>query len=214
MEISVNVFTTLDGVMQGPGGPEEDTSGGFDRGGWLVPFAGDAWGHVVDGWFKRGDATLLGRTTFEAMRGYWPQVTEDDDGVAKALNHGKKYLVSTTLSDDEAGWGDTTVIREDVLDHIAGLKAQGDGELQVHGSWQLAHSLHVAGLVDIFRILQFPVVLGSGKRLFGDSTPTGFDVLDASALPGGVVSLELRQTSHGSTDVGEYAVRDGKEVVV
>lgn len=171
MEISVNAFVTLDGVMQAPGGPDEDRSGGFAGGGWLVPF---------------------------------PRV----------LNQGPKYVVSTTLSHADAAWGATTVIRDDVTARIAELKAAGEGDLQVHGSWQLVRTLHDAGLVDVFRLLQFPVVVGRGKRLFGqDAVPTGFDVEAAAALPGGVVALELRQTRFGTHAVGEYAVRDGRESV-
>lgn len=216
MHISVNAFMTLDGVMQGPGGPEEDASGGFEQGGWLVPFGEGDWGHVVDGWFRTADAILLGRTTFDMMKGYWPQVTDPDNHVATVLNEGKKYVVSTTLSDDAAAeWGNTTVIRDDVVDAIRDLKQRGDGELQVHGSWRLVRTLHEANLIDIVRLLQFPVVVGRGKRVFPDgAAPTGFEVMNAAALSGGIVSLELRRSRFGSTEVGEYAVRDGKETVV
>jgi len=214
MDISINAFMTLDGVMQGPGGPEEDPSGGFTRGGWLVPFGEGDWGHVVDGWFRRTDAILLGRSTFDMMKSYWPQVTDEDNSVATVLNRGKKYVVSTTLSDDDAAWGDTTVIRRDVIESVRRLKEDGSGELQVHGSWRLVRTLHDAGLVDVVRLLQFPVVVGSGKRVFPDgASPTGFDVIDATTLDGGIVSLELRCTRFGSTDVGAYTVKDGREAV-
>ena len=214
MLISVHAFVSLDGVMQGPGGPEEDVDRGFDRGGWLVPVPGEDWGHVVDEWFRRTGAVLLGRSTFEMMKRYWSKVTEADNRVADVLNNGKKYVVSTTLTDEAAAWGDTTVIRTDVLAQLRRLKEDGDGELQVHGSWQLLRSLHDAGLVDVFRLLQFPVVVGTGKRVFEDAVPTGFEVLQVEALNGGIVSYELRRSRHGSTEVGEYTVRDGKEAVV
>lgn len=215
MEISVNAFVTLDGVMQGPGGPEEDTTSDFNGGGWLVPFGEGDWGHVVDGWFRKANAVLLGRTTFDMMRSYWPQVTDDENHVARVLNDGKKFVVSTTLSGSEAAWGDTTVIRGDVVETIRALKSHGTGDLQVHGSWQLVRTLHNAGLVDVFRLLQFPVVVGHGKRLFDhDAVPTGFDVLDASTVEGGIVSMELRATRFGSTDIGEYTVKDGREAIV
>ena len=212
MELSLNAFVTLDGVMQGPGGPQEDTADGFDRGGWLVPFPVDAWGHVVDGWFRKTSAILLGRTTFEMMRGYWPHVTDPDNRVARILNQGKKYVVSTQLSDADAQWGDTTVIRSDVIATIERLKRRQTGELQVHGSWKLAQSLHAAGLVDVVRLLQFPVVVGGGKRFSGEEA-IRFQVQNSEILPGGIVSWELRPTRFDSATVGEYAVRNGKETV-
>ncbi|KQT01832.1 dihydrofolate reductase family protein [Cellulomonas sp. Leaf395] len=213
MQLSVNAFVTLDGVMQAPGGPQEDVSRGFPGGGWLVPFDVAGWGHVVDGWFAGTTAVLLGRSTFTMMKDYWPQVTDPDNRVATVLNHGPKYVVSGTLGDDEAAWGDTTVLRDDVLGRVRALKAAGDGDLQVHGSWQLVRSLHDAGLVDVYRLLVFPVVVaGGGKRLFDDAAvPTGFQAR-AATLADGVVSLELRPTRHGAPDTGEYAVRDGREV--
>lgn len=100
------------------------------------------------------------------MRTYWSQVTEPDNIVATALNTWKKYVVSDTLADADAAWGDTTVLRGDIVEQVRGLKEQPGGELQVHGSWQLVRSLHDAGLVDIYRLLQVPVVVGDGKRLF------------------------------------------------
>ncbi|TWD83056.1 dihydrofolate reductase [Kribbella amoyensis] len=216
MELSVNVFVSLDGVMQGPGGPGEDASNGFDRGGWLVPHSGEGQLDSVDGWFKQADAVLLGRSTFDMMRAYWPQVTDPDNTVATALNAGKKYVVSTTLSDEDAAWGDTTVIRANVVEEIRKLKEQPGRELQVHGSWQLARTLHDAGLVDVYRLIQFPVVVGDGKRLFGHGLPASYKITEGEVLPGGagVVSLTLRQTGFGTTGAGEFAVVDGKETVV
>jgi dihydrofolate reductase len=216
MELSVHTFVTLDGVMQGPGGPEEDTSNGFEHGGWLVPHSSDDWGSVVDGWFRRADAILLGRTTFEMMRAYWSQVNQTDDIVATALNTWQKYVVSTTLSDEDAAWGPTTVLRDDAVEQVRGLKEQPGRELQVHGSWQLVRTLNDAGLVDTYRVLQFPVVLGEGKRLFADgATPATYEVVESESevLPGGAVSLTLRQAAFGSTGTGEYVVRDGKEAI-
>jgi dihydrofolate reductase len=216
MELSVNVFVSLDGVMQGPGAPEEDTSNGFTRGGWLVPHAGAGQLDPVDGWFRKADAFLLGRTTFEMMRTYWSQVTDPDNLVATGLNTWKKYVVSTTLSDADAAWGDTTVLRGDVVEQVRRLKEQPGGELQVHGSWQLVRTLHDAGLVDTYRLIQFPVVVGDGKRLFADgATPSTYRITEAEVLRGGagVVSLTLRQDAFGSTGSGEFIVVDGKEAV-
>lgn len=217
MQLSVNTFVSLDGVMQGPGAPDEDESGGFDRGGWIVPVVSDESDAVVDGWYRKAGAILLGRTTFEMMRAYWSQVTDPDDLVATALNTWPKYVVSETLSDADAAWGPTTVLRGDVVENVRRLKEEAphDGELQVHGSWRLARTLHDAGLVDVVRILQFPVVVGSGKRLFSeDAAPAGFSVDSAESrvLQNGAVALTLRTTTVGRADTGSYRVDDGQRI--
>jgi dihydrofolate reductase len=219
MELSVNTFISLDGVMQGPGGPDEDRSNGFEHGGWLVPHAGEGQLDPVDGWFREADAILLGRSTFEMMRTFWSQVTvEPDNIVSTALNTWKKYVVSNTLSDEEAAWGDTTVLRgDDLVEQVRRLKEQPGRELQVHGSWQLARTLHDAGLVDTYRLIQFPVVVGTGKRLFeGGAVPATFKITSGEVLRGGagVVSLTLRQDGFGSVGTGDIVVEDGKEVLI
>lgn len=219
MQLSVHVFVSLDGVIQGPGGPDEDISNGFTRGGWLVPHSSDGQLDSVDGWFGKADALLLGRRTFEMMRTYWSQVTDPDNIVATALNTGKKYVASDTLSNEDAAWGDTTVLRGDVASQVRQLKEQpGDGgELQVHGSWQLVRSLHDAGLVDIYRLIQFPVVVGDGKRLFADgATPATYEITESEAISGGsgAVALTLRQSAFGSLGSGEFVVdEEGKEAI-
>jgi dihydrofolate reductase len=216
MELSIHTFVSLDGVMQGPGGAEEDPSNGFQRGGWLVPHSSSGQLDPVDGWFRQADAILLGRTTFEMMRTYWSQVTDPDNLVATALNTWQKYVVSNTLSDADAAWGNTTVLRGDAVEQVRRLKEQPGGELQVHGSWQLVRTLHDAGLVDIYRLLQFPVVVGDGKRLFADgATPATYRITDSQVISGGAgaVSLTLRQTEFGTTGTGEFVVRDGREAI-
>lgn len=217
MLLSVHEFVTLDGVMQGPGAPDEDPSNGFEHGGWLVPHSPEAWGQVVDGWFHHADAILLGRTTFDMMRAYWSQITNEPDNiVATALNTWQKYVASTTLSDEDAAWGPTTVLRDDVVEQVRRLKKQPGRELQIHGSWQLARTLHDAGLVDVYRLLQFPVVLGDGKRLFADgSVPATFEVDESASavLPGGAVSLTLRQKDFGTIGTGTYGIEDGREII-
>ncbi|TDD29582.1 dihydrofolate reductase [Kribbella turkmenica] len=218
MELSVNTFVSLDGVMQGPGGPDEDRSNGFEHGGWLVPHAGEGQLDPVDGWFREADAILLGRSTFEMMRTFWSQVSvEPDNIVSTALNTWKKYVVSNTLSDEGAAWGDTTVLRgDDIVDQVRRLKEQPGRELQVHGSWQLARTLHDAGLVDIYRLIQFPVIVGTGKRLFEDgAVPSTYKIASGEVLSGGagVVSLTLRQEGFGSLGTGDIVVEDGKEVL-
>jgi dihydrofolate reductase len=216
LELSVHTFVSLDGVMQGPGGPQEDTSVGFDRGGWLVPHAGAGQLDPVDGWFRTADAILLGRTTFEMMRSYWSQVTDPDNLVATALNTSPKYVVSNTLSDADAEWGDTTVLRGDIVEQVRALKAKPGGELQVHGSWRLVRTLHDAGLVDIYRLLLFPVVVGTGKRLFADgAVPATYRITESEVMTGGsgAVSLTLRSDAFGTTGTGEFVVSDGKEAI-
>ncbi|MFI0352294.1 dihydrofolate reductase family protein [Actinomadura sp. 9N407] len=216
MELSVHTFVSLDGVMQGPGGAKEDDSNGFERGGWLVPHSEAGQLDPMGTWFEKADAILLGRTTFEMMRSYWPQVTEPDNPVATALNGSKKYVASNTLSDADTAWGDTTVLRGDVLEQVRRLKELPGGELQVHGSWQLVRTLHDAGLIDIYRLLQFPVIVGDGKRLFADgSVPATYRITESQVLTGGAgaVSLTLRQDGFGSTGVGEFVVSDGQEAL-
>ncbi|MEU4371769.1 dihydrofolate reductase family protein [Micromonospora chersina] len=217
MLLSVNIFVSLDGVMQGPGAPDEDRSGGFDRGGWLVPHASPHTNQVVESWFREADAFLFGRTSFGLLGGYWPKVTEPDDLIATRLNTLPKYVVSSTLTDEEADWNPTTVLRGDPADEVRRLKELPGRELQVHGSWKLVQTLHRAGLVDVYRLLQFPVVVGTGKRLFPDgSTPAAFAGVDESSrvLPGGVVSLTLHPTNLGVIAAGAYTVDDGRSATV
>ncbi|GAA0503444.1 deaminase reductase [Paractinoplanes deccanensis] len=217
MLLSVNVFVSLDGVVQGPGNPGEDRSGGFDRGGWLVPHASAHTDEIVRGWFGEAGAFLFGRTTYGLLGGHWPNVTAPGDPIATPLNTLPKYVVSTTLTDEQAAWTPATVLRGDVIERVRGLKALPGKELQVHGSWKLVQTLHRAGLVDRYRLLQYPVVVGAGKRLFPDgATPATFAATDAStrALPGGVVSLTLTPTALGTPAAGAYTVDGGRSTTV
>ncbi|WP_433510747.1 dihydrofolate reductase family protein [Nonomuraea sp. CA-143628] len=217
MLLSVNTFVSLDGVMQGPGAADEDRSDGFDRGGWLVPHASAHTNEVVEGWFREADAFLFGRTSYGLLGGYWPKVTEPDDLIATKLNTLPKYVVSSTLTDEEADWSPTTVLRGDLVDEVRRLKELPGKELQVHGSWKLVQTLHQAGLVDIYRLLQYPVVVGRGKRLFPDgSTPAAFTTVEecSRVLPGGVVSLTLNPASLGAISAGAYIVDEGRSATV
>ena len=180
MRLCVHEFVTLDGVMQGPGGPDEDRSNGFASGGWLVPYADEDFGRIVDGWFADAEAILLGRTTYQMMQPYWSSVTDPDNHVATVLNTSPKYIASTALTEQTATWDNSTVLADPVLDEVRELKDRPGRELQVHGSWQLARTLHDAGLVDEYRLLVFPVVVGSGKRLFADGAVTSaYTLLDS-----------------------------------
>lgn len=213
MKLTVHTFVSLDGVIQGPGAPEEDPSDGFTRGGWLVPFGPEHWGKVVDSWFARLDAFLLGRKTFELMRSYWPDVTDPDDAVAAVYRTHPKYVLSSTLTDP--GWAGSTVLSGDLMTEVGRLKEQPGGELQVHGSATLIRSLHEAGLVDTYRMLQFPVVVGQGKRLFTHpGAAAGLEITAAETLPGGIVALEAEVVRRGDPEVGAFAVSaDGREVI-
>ncbi|MFC7715880.1 dihydrofolate reductase family protein [Nonomuraea recticatena] len=146
------------------------------------------------------------------MRTYWSQVTDPDNIVATALNTWQKHVVSNTLSDADAAWGKTTVLRGDIVEQVRRLKEQPGGELQVHGSWQLVRTLHDAGLVDTYRVLQFPVVVGDGKRLFADGATPDHRVGGAEG-GAGAVSLTLRQAEFGTTGTGEFVVQDGQETI-
>ncbi len=210
MKLTLHTFLSLDGVMQGPGGPDEDRSGGFAKGGWVVPFADEDFGSVVSTWFAETDEVLLGRTTYDMMRAFWSTVTDPADLVAAKLNTRPKHVVSTTLR--EPVWEHTSVIAGDVVAAVEQLKARPGGELQVHGSCGLAHTLHDAGLIDEYRLMIFPVVIGSGKRLFPDgSIPGSFTVVSSTVTSKGAVALNLRPA--GSVGVGDIEVVDGKEVI-
>ena len=184
-KLVVTTFVTLDGVYQAPGGPEEDRSGGFEQGGWLVPHFDEATGAFMGEVFGRAESFLLGRRTYEIFAGYWPQVSDENDPVASALNRLPKYVASRSL--EKAEWEHSTVIR-DVPTEVAALKEQPGGELQVHGSGKLIQTLLAHDLVDVYNLLIFPVVLGAGKRLFpAGVTPAGLRLTHSQTTGKGVV---------------------------
>ncbi len=166
-ELTLTTFLSLDGVMQAPGGPDEDQAGGFRYGGWLVPHADEDMGRVIDDIFSRADAFLLGRTTYDIFASYWPQVTDADNPVASKLNRLPKYVPSRTRT--EFPWTASTHIRN-VVEELPALRERHQREIQVHGSCGLAQTLLRHDLIDEFRLFTFPVVIGSGKRLFGSGT--------------------------------------------
>jgi dihydrofolate reductase len=189
MKLTTVTHVSVDGVMQGLGGSNEDRSGGFERGGWALPmFDGEAetfLGQV----FQRADAFLFGRRTYEIFAGSWGTgawgADQGDNPISVALNTRPKYVASTTLTDPK--WPDTTVLSDDVAGAIADLKAKPGGELQVHGSGALIRWLWDNQLVDDIILLTYPVVVGQGTRLFPDSGPdTALALVDSRAFPGGI----------------------------
>lgn len=200
MTLSLNMFLSLDGVMQAPGSADEDMSGGFERGGWLVPHMTTDVSQTVTGWFAKGDSLLLGRGTYEMLQPFWELVTDPDDPVAYAFNHLPKYLVSSTVVSPT--WHNTKVLAGDLLSAVAGLRGRR-GEVQVHGSYRLARALHDAGLVDEYRLLVFPVVVGGGKRLFDmGAAPSGFRLIESETLDSGALHLRLQPIPFGTADHG------------
>jgi dihydrofolate reductase len=189
-KLTLTAFVTLDGIMQAPGGPQEDHSGGFLLGGWVIPFADEEFGGFIVDVFSRAGAFLLGRGTYEIFAGHWPRVTDPADPVAGPLNRLPKYVASRTL--DRVDWSGTTLVRN-VRAEVARLKGQDGPEIQVHGSPGLAQTLLAYGLIDELHLLEFPVVLGAGKRLFGSGTvPTAFQVVSALTTSKGVVMRTLQ----------------------
>ncbi|MGW8763855.1 dihydrofolate reductase family protein [Streptomyces sp. NPDC055815] len=183
--LSLTQFITLDGVIQGPGGPEEDRSGGFEHGGWSVPFGDDVIMRHITEIFARPTAFLLGRHTYEIFAGYWPKQTDPADPIASKLNALPKYVATTTL--DSADWAGTTLLKGDVVEEVAALKDRLDGEIQMHGSAGLARTLLDHDLIDTLHLHIYPVVLGTGRRLFTDGVrPTAFRLTDARTTGTGV----------------------------
>ena len=202
-KLTLTTFVSLDGVMQAPGAPDEDRSGAFQQGGWLVPYADADFAQFVDGWLAAADAFLLGRTTYELFAGYWPRVTDRADPVASRLNSLPKHVVSKTLG--RVDWHNSTLVRGDVVKEIAALKGDYKRELQVHGSCGLAQTLMQHDLIDEYRLWLFPVVLGSGKRLFGQGVTPAALKLVASKTTGSGITVNTYRPA-GKPTYGSFAL--------
>ncbi len=173
---------TLDGVMQAPGGPEEDSSNGFTHGGWSAPYGDDAAGQVIGEIIAGEFGLLLGRRTYDIFAAYWPN--HNDNPIGKAFNKATKYVVTRTLN--QLDWKNSQKIAGDAVDGVRRLKASAGPELHIWGSGELLQTLFAADLVDEYRVWVYPVVLGKGKRLFENSLP-----------PRRLTLVESRSTSDG-----------------
>lgn len=178
-------FLSLDGVMQAPGGPDEDREGGFEHGGWTVPFFDEQLGQIMTESVNRGGASLLGRKTYDIFAASWPLVG-DDDPIAAKLNSIPKYVASRTLK--SADWNNSHVLSGDVAEEVRKLKQQDGDEIQMAGSGELIQTLLKHDLIDEFQLVIFPVLLGEGKRLFGSGTiPRGLKLVNTVTTGTGVM---------------------------
>ena len=193
MKLTTITNVSVDGVMQGLGGPDEDRRGGFERGGWALPLFDNEAATFVNQVYQRADAFLFGRRTYEIFAGYWGVMADSGNPIAAALNTRPKYVASTTLTEPQ--WADTTVLSDDVAAAIGELKAKPAGELQVHGSGNLIRWLFDNQLVDEITLLTYPVVIGQGTRLFPATGPdTALELIESRATPSGVTIQVYRPT--------------------
>ncbi len=193
-KVIVLTFLTLDGVMQAPGGPDEDTDGGFEYGGWIVPYFDEQLGAIMDEQLTGPRALLLGRRTYEIFASYWPT----HESAWPGINAATKYVVSKRRT--EPLWENTVFIKSDVVEEIRVLKRQDGPDLQVHGSSLLLKTLFEHDLVDELWLKIFPIVIGSGKRLFGEGAlPAAFELMHAESTPSGVVVASYRRAGDVKT---------------
>ncbi|MEQ1532288.1 MAG: dihydrofolate reductase [Sideroxydans sp.] len=193
-KVIVLTFVTLDGVMQAPGGPEEDVSGNFKFGGWTVPYFDETAGRIMEEQMGHPFDLLLGRKTFEIFASYWPHHPEE----GAAINNANKYVASTTLTQHD--WKNTTFLNGDVVAALKNLKQQEGPELQVHGSANFIQTLLAHDLVDEFWLKIFPVTVGAGKRLFDKGTiPAAFTLVESKTTPAGVITAKLKRAGEVKT---------------
>ncbi|GAA2633917.1 dihydrofolate reductase family protein [Streptomyces vastus] len=199
MRLVLQEFLSLDGVSQGPGAPDEDTSDGFTQGGWFVPHLDEAFERLAGTWLEQADAFLFGRRTYLNFARDWPKMTEHPS--AAILNGLPKYVASHSLT--KADWNPTTILSGDVPAQVAELKRQPGRELQIHGSARLGQALLAAGLIDELRLAIAPVVVGTGRRLFPDGgAPAGLRLLSNETTLAGLTILVYEST--GLPEYGTY----------
>ncbi len=190
---------SLDGVMQAPGGPEEDTSGGFKYGGWTFPYSDESFGKIINKELSVPFDMLLGRVTYEIFAAYWPKQT---GAIADPFNKANKYVVSGSGVD--LTWKESILLQNDVVAKIKALKKEDGPMLQVWGSGKLVQTLLKNDLVDELRLRIFPVTLGPGKRLFAEGTiPAAFELTDSKTLPSGVILANYKRS--GEIKTGSFA---------
>ncbi|MBI5674811.1 MAG: dihydrofolate reductase [Nitrospirae bacterium] len=202
-KLIVLTFVSLDGVMQAPGGPEEDPTGGFKHGGWVAGYFDDFLGKVMVGQMSKPFDLLLGRKTYEIFAAHWPYVKTNDDPIAAGINKAKKYVASKTVT--KLDWSNSELIRGDVAKEVKKLKEQDGPEIQVHGSGNLIQTLLKNDLVDELRLKIFPITLGRGKRLFAEGAiPVGFKLLKSEISPNGVIVATYARA--GEVKTGSFAL--------
>lgn len=207
-KLIVLTFVSLDGVMQAPGGPEEDPAGGFSYGGWSVPYFDDFLGEIMGKQMGHPFDLLLGRKTYEIFAAYWPFQDISIDPAAAAIDRAKKYVA--THQPALAEWQNSVIIK-DVAQEVKKLKEQEGPEIQVHGSGDLIQTLLKHDLVDELWLKIFPVILGRGKRLFGEGTlPAGFNLCESSISPSGVIVASY--VREGEVRTGTFAAETAMEV--
>src|SRR3954452_9112197 len=206
MKLALHMFLSLDGVLQAPGGPDEDPESGFPYGGWTFPFNDDDFGVTMTNWFDNVDAFLLGRKTYEIFAGYWPKVTDPDNPIASKLNALPKYVASTTLT--SVGWHNSTLLSDAITD-VRQLKLRSGDELQVHGSGALAQSLIDNHLIDEYRLFTSPVHLGTGKKLFRDGArAAALEMISSTTTKSGVVISVYKPA--GEVQLGSFDLEDNQ----
>ena len=210
-KLLVATFVSLDGVMQAPGGPQEDPTGGFAFGGWTFPHFDPALGGAMGEIFGRPFDLLLGRKTYEIFAAHWPHVTDPNDPIAGLFNKVTKYVASR--SKPKLAWQNSQWLGEDVVAAVKRLKTEDGPDLLVQGSGDFIQTLWKNGLVDEFSVLTFPVVLGKGKRLFGSgTTPTGLKLIKSRSFPTGVIVANYRPD--GAVRTGSFQLAEPTEAEV
>ncbi len=215
-KLIASTFVSLDGIMQAPGGPEEDPTGGFTFGGWMFNYGDEEMDFSASGFDGKDREVVLGRRTYEIFEGYWPY-QRDDDPIARTLNAAKKYVASRTLT--TLNWNNSTLLHGDVVSAIIALKAQAGLDLQIIGSGNLIQTLQTASLIDEYNVWTFPVVLGRGKRLFSETAkPVALQLVGSRVSTTGVVMStyvpggDIRPGSFASTEPSEKELARRKKM--